>query len=123
MFMTREYDAMNDATRAVCDFIAHDDASTDLFRNASRHFFRSRYRSDAVDRVRHLFTNDATFADWAKRYVADRTQPRCDPAHDPGAMLRCDLVSRAIESVDWVLIERGWHDWAEGECRINGIYL
>ncbi len=123
MFTAQEHDGMNDETRLVCDFLAHDDTYTDLFRNASRYFFRSYYRGDAVDRVRHLFANDTTFAGWAKRYLNDRLRPPRDPGHDPEAMLRCSLVSSALDRVDWGLVERAWHAWAAGECRINGTSL
>jgi hypothetical protein len=73
--------------------------------------------------VRHLFANDTTFAGWAKRYLNDRLRPPRDPGHDPEAMLRCSLVSSALDRVDWGLVERAWHAWAAGECRINGTSL
>ena len=123
MFTTQEVGQVGEETRLVCDFISHDDNALAVFRNASRHFFRSPYRRDEVDGVRHLFTSDATFEEWAKNYISRRVMPRRDPAHDPEAMLRVALTTQAIQRVDWEIIERAWHDWAAGECRINGIYL
>jgi hypothetical protein len=123
MFTTHERGSMNEETRLVCDFLEHDDTATDLFRNAARHFFRSPYRRDAVERVRHMFANNNTFDSWAIRYVSGCVRPTVDPGHDANAMLRCGLIAQSLERVDWGLIERAWHDWAEGECRINGICL
>lgn len=116
-------EVMSDETRVVCDFLAHDDASVDLFRNAARHFFRSRYRRDAVDRVRQMFTRHETFAEWARQYISNRTRPADDPTHDPAAVLQCELIYQALDRVDWAMVEQSWRDWAAGECRINGTDL
>jgi len=123
MFTTQELDGMNEETRVVCDFVAHDDTAIEFMRNAARHFFRSPYRRDAVDRVRHMFARSKTFAGWAQSYVVGRVRPADDPGHDPDAVLRCALCMQSLERVDWTLIERTWHDWAKGECRINGTCL